>query len=100
MGRDGGLDGRELDDDGAGRLGQLEDGLGVAAGEEATAAARSLAAEAETMARQITRFRTGGGATPNASPVAQLQERAAVAGRQIAAASRINPPRRPSGPGR
>ena len=56
--------------------------------EEATAAARSLAAEAETMARQITRFRTGGGATSNASPVAQLQERAAVAGRQIAAASK------------
>ncbi|WP_243403467.1 methyl-accepting chemotaxis protein [Sphingomonas sp. TPD3009] len=56
--------------------------------EEATAAARSLAAEAEAMARQITRFRTGSGSASMASPVAQLQERAAVAGRQIAAAGK------------
>jgi len=46
--------------------------------EEATAAARSLAAEADTLARQIGRFNLGrqAAAAPSANPVHQLQARA------------------------
>ena len=74
--------------------------------QEATAAARSLAVEADELARQVSRFRigtTGGGApAPAAAPasaraaaparavpaVHRLQERAAQAGRSIARQSR------------
>ncbi|WP_230480903.1 methyl-accepting chemotaxis protein [Sphingomonas sp. Leaf21] len=52
--------------------------------EEATAAARSLADEADSLSQQIARFRTGNVASASVSPVHQLQERAAVAGRRIA----------------
>nr|WP_301183149.1 methyl-accepting chemotaxis protein [Sphingomonas quercus] len=50
--------------------------------EQATAAARSLASEAEGMARQIARFRTTEGAGPG-SPVHRLQARAAAAGQRF-----------------
>ena len=53
--------------------------------EEATAAARSLAVEADSLAQQVARFRVG--ATPRAaSPVHQLQQRAAAGVRRIAGA--------------
>jgi methyl-accepting chemotaxis protein len=52
--------------------------------EEATAAARSLASEAEGLIRQIARFRTGAPPAAPASPVHDLQARAAAAGRKIA----------------
>ncbi|GAA0657340.1 hypothetical protein GCM10009102_01730 [Sphingomonas insulae] len=58
--------------------------------EESTAAARSLATEADELARQIARFRIDAGeghaaAAPAARPVVhQLQQRAADAGRHIA----------------
>ncbi|WP_335310372.1 methyl-accepting chemotaxis protein [Sphingomonas phyllosphaerae] len=51
--------------------------------EEATAAARSLAAEADGLTRQIARFRTGDAPVAVASPVHQLQDRAASAARRI-----------------
>ena len=54
--------------------------------EEATAAARSLAAEAEGLIRQIARFRTDDAPIVQVSPVHQLQARAAQAGRKIARA--------------
>jgi methyl-accepting chemotaxis protein len=58
--------------------------------EEATAAARSLASEVEGMSRQIARFRTSNapGIASIASPVHQLQERAATVGRRISRAAR------------
>ncbi|MBI0475343.1 methyl-accepting chemotaxis protein [Sphingomonas sp. MA1305] len=53
--------------------------------EEATAAARSLSAEADELARQVARFKIGGDrAVAPAAPVHQLQQRAAEAGRRIA----------------
>ncbi|UAK23176.1 methyl-accepting chemotaxis protein [Sphingomonas nostoxanthinifaciens] len=52
--------------------------------EEATAAARSLAGEADGLTRQIARFQTGSVSAASGSPVHQLQERAANAGRRIA----------------
>jgi methyl-accepting chemotaxis protein len=58
--------------------------------EEATAAARSLAEEADGLTRQVARFRTGDGVRAAASPVHALQRRAAIAGQRIAAASRGN----------
>jgi methyl-accepting chemotaxis protein len=54
--------------------------------EQATAAARSLATEAESMARQIARFRTGSGAV--ASPVAAVSQHASRSARPIAAAGK------------
>ena len=51
--------------------------------EEATAAARSLAAEADSLNRQIARFRTGNAPAVATSPVHQLQDRAASAARRI-----------------
>jgi methyl-accepting chemotaxis protein len=57
--------------------------------EEATAAARSLSTEADALARNVARFKLGAeSARPAArpSPVHQLQERAADAGRRIARA--------------
>ncbi len=60
--------------------------------EEATAAARSLVEETDVMAREVGRFRLAAGATayaaPAASPVHQLQARAAQAGARIAASAR------------
>ncbi|MEH3121582.1 MAG: methyl-accepting chemotaxis protein [Sphingomonas phyllosphaerae] len=58
--------------------------------EEATAAARSLAEETENMSRQVSRFRLSErpSSSASASPVHQLQERAARAGIRIAANSR------------
>ncbi|WP_159760482.1 methyl-accepting chemotaxis protein [Sphingomonas sp. 8AM] len=63
--------------------------------EEATAAARSLVDETDVMAREVGRFRLAAGATgatghitPPASPVHQLQARAAQAGARIAASAR------------
>ncbi|MFN3434272.1 MAG: methyl-accepting chemotaxis protein, partial [Sphingomonas sp.] len=57
--------------------------------EEATAAARSLSAEADELARQVARFKIGQGEAPKpASPVHQLQNRAADAGRRIARSAR------------
>ncbi|MEH3102391.1 MAG: methyl-accepting chemotaxis protein [Sphingomonas phyllosphaerae] len=60
--------------------------------EEATAAARSLVEETDVMAREVGRFRLAAGATgyaaPAASPVHQLQARAAHAGARIAASAR------------
>ena len=57
--------------------------------EEATAAARSLSAEADELARQVARFKIGQGEAPkSASPVHQLQNRAADAGRRIARSAR------------
>ena len=66
--------------------------------EEATAAARSLAEETENMSRQISRFRLGDRPAQaiavrreaTASPVHQLQSRAASAGARIAAGARAN----------
>ena len=59
--------------------------------EEATAAARSLSSEADELARQVARFKLGEneerGAAKPASPVHELQVRAAGAGRRIARAS-------------
>ncbi len=52
--------------------------------EEATAAARSLASEAESLIEQISRFRTGEQRAAPASPVHDLRARAAAAGRKIA----------------
>ena len=51
--------------------------------EEATAAARSLAAEADQLAQEIGRFKLGGGSAEVAAsnPVHRLQARAAAAGR-------------------
>ncbi len=58
--------------------------------EEATAAARSLSAEADELARQVTRFKVSherpAALTP-ASPVHDLQQRAAEAGRRIVRAT-------------
>lgn len=58
--------------------------------EEATAAARSLAEETDNMSQQISRFRLGSDdeAPAAASPVHQLRNRAAQAGRRIAAGVR------------
>ncbi|MFK3891513.1 methyl-accepting chemotaxis protein [Sphingomonas sp. NPDC079357] len=60
--------------------------------EEATAAARSLVEETDVMAREVGRFRLSAGTTgyaaPAASPVHQLQARAAHAGARIAASAR------------
>jgi len=58
--------------------------------EEATAAARSLSAEADSLARQVARFKLGAGdPVLRAVPVVhQLQDRAADAGRRIARSSR------------
>ncbi len=67
--------------------------------EESTAAARSLAAEADELARHVSRFKidanSGQGAAiaalPSGRPVVhQLQQRAADAGRRIASQSRRN----------
>ena len=55
--------------------------------EEATAAARSLAAEAEAMAAQIARFRVGDAPVKHASPVHALQNRAASVGRRTVKAA-------------
>lgn len=55
--------------------------------EEATAAARSLAAEVDGMSRQIARFRVGAAPVALASPVHDLQHRAAAVGRRIAKAA-------------
>ncbi len=57
--------------------------------EEATAAARSLAGEADGLSRQIARFRTGNPASPPSSPVHHLQDRAAATGRRIARTSSL-----------
>ena len=66
--------------------------------EQATAAARSLAVEADGLAREIARFRIGQTSAdrfvaprPAAQPVHQLQQRVAAAGRRIAQASRPAP---------
>ncbi|WP_037488796.1 methyl-accepting chemotaxis protein [Sphingomonas phyllosphaerae] len=60
--------------------------------EEATAAARSLVEETDVMAREVGRFRLATGAAgyaaPTASPVHQMQARAAQAGARIAATAR------------
>ncbi len=60
--------------------------------EEATAAARSLAEEADRLLAEVSRFRTDGKQRPSApvhaSPVHDLQARAAAAGRDIARTSR------------
>ncbi|MEH3123292.1 MAG: methyl-accepting chemotaxis protein [Sphingomonas phyllosphaerae] len=60
--------------------------------EEATAAARSLVEETDVMAREVGRFRLAAGAAgyaaPTASPVHQMQARAAAAGARIAASAR------------
>ncbi|WP_322965189.1 methyl-accepting chemotaxis protein [Sphingomonas fuzhouensis] len=62
--------------------------------EQATAAARSLAVEADGLAREIARFRIdhqpghGMAPAPSAQPVHQLQQRAAAAGRRIAQTTR------------
>ncbi len=63
--------------------------------EESTAAARSLAAEADELARHVARFKIdangshGSGAAQSTRPVVhQLQQRAADAGRRIASQSR------------
>jgi methyl-accepting chemotaxis protein len=57
--------------------------------EEATAAARSLSAESDELARHVARFKVGEGEPKAAVPaVHQLQNRAADAGRRIARASR------------
>ena len=72
--------------------------------EEATAAARSLAEEADELARQVARFKlagvghSGGEAVLRAVPVVhQLQDRAADAGRRIARAARRTAPMSSSG---
>ncbi|WP_082458281.1 methyl-accepting chemotaxis protein [Sphingomonas sp. Leaf10] len=51
--------------------------------EQATAAARTLAAEADRMSRQIAGFNVGNGSAAPTSPVHQLQQRAAAAGHRI-----------------
>lgn len=60
--------------------------------EQATAAARTLSTEADELARQVARFKLGGGGDERpaklASPVHSMQDRAARAGRQIARSSR------------
>ncbi len=60
--------------------------------EEATAAARSLAEEADRLSAEVSRFRldvrTHAPAAPSASPVHDLQARAAQAGRDVARNSR------------
>ncbi|VXC28617.1 methyl-accepting chemotaxis protein [Sphingomonas sp. 8AM] len=64
--------------------------------EEATAAARSLAEEADRLTSEVARFRTGttvtrpvvAVASPPASPVHDLQARAAQAGRDLARSAR------------
>ena len=56
--------------------------------EEATAAARSLSAESDELARQVARFRIGDGEARPVAVVHQLQHRAAEAGRRIARGSR------------
>ena len=60
--------------------------------EEATAAARSLAEEADRLSAEVSRFRldvrTRAPAAPSASPVHDLQARAAQAGRDVARNSR------------
>lgn len=58
--------------------------------EEATAAARSLSAEADELARQVARFKVGRDSKSSraAAPVHKLQERAADAGRRIARTAR------------
>ena len=58
--------------------------------EESTAAARSLAVEADALAREVSRFRLGTGASARPAPpvVHQLQDRVASAGRQMAATAR------------
>ena len=48
--------------------------------EEATAAARSLAEEADTLKREIRRFRLAPGQAEGGSPVHRLQARVAGAG--------------------
>ncbi|MBY9062521.1 methyl-accepting chemotaxis protein, partial [Sphingomonas yunnanensis] len=55
--------------------------------EQATAAARSLSEETENMARQVSRFKLGNAVAP-ASPVHQLQARAAQVGARLAAGAR------------
>ncbi|WP_312490378.1 methyl-accepting chemotaxis protein [Sphingomonas sp.] len=59
--------------------------------EEATAAARTLSEETENLTRQVARFRLAHrpAPTPAASPVHQLQARAAQAATRIAAAPRV-----------
>ena len=59
--------------------------------EEATAAARSLAEEADVLARQVSQFRVSGSAqrSPAASPVHQLQARAARQMAQPAVTARV-----------
>ncbi|MDY0959590.1 MULTISPECIES: methyl-accepting chemotaxis protein [unclassified Sphingomonas] len=66
--------------------------------EQATAAARSLAVEADGLAREIARFRINNqpedrfvAPQPSAQPVHQLQQRAAAAGRRIAQTARAVP---------
>ncbi|MFG6283002.1 methyl-accepting chemotaxis protein [Sphingomonas sp. S6] len=56
--------------------------------EEATAAARSLSAESDELARHVARFKVGDGEPKPVPAVHQLQNRAADAGRRIARASR------------
>jgi methyl-accepting chemotaxis protein len=60
--------------------------------EEATAAARSLAAEADALAREVARFKLSGTATGAATrPVVhQMQDRAAKAGRELAKTARVS----------
>ncbi|KQM67411.1 chemotaxis protein [Sphingomonas sp. Leaf17] len=63
--------------------------------EEATAAARSLAVEADALAREVARFRLGDAAAARPAPVVhQLQARAASAGRAM-----VRPVRRAGGGG-
>ncbi|TCP36005.1 methyl-accepting chemotaxis protein [Sphingomonas sp. BK235] len=56
--------------------------------EEATAAARSLAVEADSLAQQVARFKVGAAPRAAASPVHQLQQRAAAGVRRGAAGPR------------
>ena len=73
--------------------------------EQATAAARSLAVEADSLAREIARFRVNGHSgegfaapapaprpQPQPQPVHQMQERAAAAGRRIVQTARTSAP--------
>ena len=62
--------------------------------EQATAAARSLAVEADALAREIARFRVAnqpGHAPAPVQPVHQMQQRVAAAGRRIAQSARPAP---------
>ena len=66
--------------------------------EQATAAARSLAVEADGLAREVARFRIANGPSGDGfvgsaaiQPVHQMQQRAAAAGRRIAQSSRAVP---------